>query len=155
MIMSRKCVLTRSGFSFGLAFCLDLRSFLISPIGLRLRPRLNRRRARACRRSRRDAEDRSRSLHRVISTTSPFVKLREWTHWSRSTPRKENFLNVLFFLSSAASSAFCEEMMLVDVQQTVAVLCSRVCGVLTYVIGVSHDCCTVSKVFSILVLEKG
>ena len=46
-------------------------------------------------------------------------------------------------------------MVLVDVQQTVAVLCSRVCGVLTYVVGVSHDCCTVSKVFSILCDREG
>ena len=31
----------------------------------------------------------------------------ERTYWSRSTPRKENLRKVLFFLSSAASSAFC------------------------------------------------
>ena len=31
------------------------------------------------------------------------------TDWSRSMPRYENFRNALFFLSSAASSAFCTE----------------------------------------------
>ena len=31
------------------------------------------------------------------------------TYWSRSMPRYENFRKVLFFLSSAASSAFCAE----------------------------------------------
>lgn len=68
MIMSRRCVLTSAGFSLGLASCLALRSFLIRPIGLRFRPRLKRRRARACTTSRSCSEERSRSLfYRVRS----------------------------------------------------------------------------------------
>ena len=35
IIISRRCVLTVSGFSLGLASCLALRSFLIRPMGLR------------------------------------------------------------------------------------------------------------------------
>lgn len=61
-IISRKCVRTASGFSFGLASCLAFRSFLIKPMGLRLRPRLNRRRAREWTTSRSCSEERSRSL---------------------------------------------------------------------------------------------
>lgn len=62
--MFRKCVLTRSGFSLGFASCLDLRSFLISLRGARFRPRLNRRRARACTTSRSCSDERSSSLNR-------------------------------------------------------------------------------------------
>ena len=47
MIMSRRCVLTTAGFSFGAASFFALRSFLMSPSGLRFIPRWNRRRARA------------------------------------------------------------------------------------------------------------
>lgn len=47
-IMSRKCVFTTAGFSLGGASIFAFRSFLISASGRRLRPRWNRRRARAC-----------------------------------------------------------------------------------------------------------
>uniref|UniRef100_A0A1A9UFC3 Uncharacterized protein n=1 Tax=Glossina austeni TaxID=7395 RepID=A0A1A9UFC3_GLOAU len=43
-----KCVLTISGFSFGGASFLALRSFFINAIGLRFKPREKRRRARLC-----------------------------------------------------------------------------------------------------------
>lgn len=45
--MLRRWVLTTAGFSFGGASFLAVRSFLMRPIGLRFRPRPNRRRARA------------------------------------------------------------------------------------------------------------
>lgn len=48
MIMFRKWVLTISGFSFGGASFFARRSFFTRAIGLRFRPRANRRRARAC-----------------------------------------------------------------------------------------------------------
>jgi hypothetical protein len=60
--MSRRCVLTTSGFSLGFASDLAFRSFLIKPMGLRFSPRLNRLRARACTISRSCSWLRSRSL---------------------------------------------------------------------------------------------
>jgi hypothetical protein len=101
-IMSRRWVLTRSGFSLGFASCLALRSFLIRRRGPRLRPRLNRLRARACTTSRSCSEERSRSLFQVsVNCTlhcSPYLVRR--TYWSRSIPRYENLRNARFFLSS-------------------------------------------------------
>ena len=64
------------------------------------------------------------------------------TYWSRSMPRYENFRNVLFFLSSAASSAFCvrREFGQYGFFSLCILAVSDTQRVVTYVFGVSHDC---------------
>ena len=85
-IMSRRCVRTTGGFSFGCAAFLALRSFLMRAIGLRFRPREKRLRARAC----------------TSLTKSSFDMS---SRSSRSTPRYENLRKVLLRFSSAAAAA--------------------------------------------------
>ena len=86
MIMFRKCVFTTAGFSNGAASFLAFLNFVIKAKGLCFNPRRNRLLALACTKSMSCSLDKSRS-------------------WSRSTPRNENFLKVLFFLISASAAA--------------------------------------------------